>query len=179
MKTTKQKVKQIYDFIKSNCKVKKQNIELSPYFTVNATYNVYYDYGFEYEVIDEKYKFPKNFESTFRILTGENPESYADIDYSDYIDMNNINDTLEDLISEIGYDDSDTINSMSDYDTWTEYWVNYGEYFEEVKKPKIPPIKLTSQYDAIIDKKNQLVKVGCQDISIDKVREIIAEYDKN
>lgn len=42
----------------------------------------------------------------------------------------------------------------------------------ECKKPITKTIKLTSDYDAVVNKKAQTVTVGCQTIKFDKVEEI-------
>lgn len=181
--TTKDKVKKVYNFLKNNCKTYKKKIVLHPELEVNVEYDIYFADQFEYEIVTEKPKFSKNFKEVFKLYLGDHVENYsADIDYTDHTDphLEKLQDEFDDLIRDL--DDSIdpyVFNYFLDYKNWTECWENVREEFEEVESPKSPPIQLTSQYSAIIDKKNKLVKVGCQSIPIENVRKVIEEYDKH
>lgn len=186
--TTKDKVKKIYNFLKNNCKTYKKKIVLHPELEVTVEYSIYFYEQFQSEIITEKAKFSKTFKEVFELYMDGTVDEYSpDIDYTDHIDphLEKLQDEFDDLRRDLG----DNIDPYKfnyfldyyflDYKNWTECWENVREEFGEVESPKSPPIQLTSQYSAIIDKKNKLVKVGCQSIPIENVRKVIEEYDKH
>ena len=92
-------------------------------------------------------------------------EEYATEDYSDFP---NLNITKERIAA-----DCRTAWGNNTILLTTEEFI---EYCNNYKKELCITIRLTDKYDAIVDKKNKTVTVGCQVIPFDKVLEITALF---
>lgn len=185
MKTKdKAAVKKLFEAFKKAYKMQKKTIKVNNDITIKIEYDLTYssNYGWGYDILEYDAVFSKYLEKIFESVHVCSSYLYDNIDYEDYVDIEDLVSNIEQLI-----DDADVgeymewfENDRIVFNTWTDWWNVFSEETREEGTPKVTynRISLNDDYTAIIDKRNKAVKVGCQTISIDSVRELIKEYDK-
>ncbi len=92
--------------------------------------------------------------------------------------LSNLVDEAREMYDELvdaGADDGVYLDTLSiDYATFEDLWEDVVDNFKE----KHVKVNLNNEYDAIIEKDNVYVMVGCQKIHIDRIREVVEEYDE-
>jgi hypothetical protein len=173
----KKSVKAVFDYFRKVANRKyKTTFELIPSFQVSVEYFVYwYDSEFDFDVNDYKSKLSGDLAKLRKTLDYDFSEHILDdLDFSEYINLGEIQNKFDTLLSASGLDEDDMwIFEEEDETSFAEIW----DYLIKGEDNKSQRIYLNSEYDAVIDKKNKTVKVGCQTIPIENVRKIIEVYD--
>lgn len=187
MKTKdKAAVKKLFEAFKKAYKLQKKTIKINDDITIKIEYDLTYssNYGWEFEVSEYVVVLSKYLEKVFESVHVCSSCLYDNIDYEDYVDIQDLESNIEQLIDDADVDVGECMEwfeiDMIVSNTWTDWWKCFSKETQEEETPKVTynRITLNNEYTAIIDKRNKAVKVGCQTISIDSVRELIKEYDK-
>jgi hypothetical protein len=76
------------------------------------------------------------------------------------------------LVNADAHDSVDLDEISNNYATFEDLWEDVEENFGEEKVE----VNLNNEYDAVIEKGNVYVTVGCQSIHIDRIRAVVDEY---
>lgn len=180
MKTfNKEKAKAAFNAIKKiTSKTHKKVFELSPLLKTTVSYDVVWNEynGLDYEIDSEKIVCSKELKKLLEKLDVCAERLLEDYQYEDEINFQSDNVLINKLIEESGIDPA-WYGSYCDYNNFEEWYKDVLENEEESQTVKSNTIQLTRDYNAVVDKKKKVVKVGCQTIPIEKVEEILKIYN--
>lgn len=178
-------IKKLCDYaFKTMAKMQKQKIKLTPECEVTVTYSLYMDGDdLEYDTDGFTAKVSGSLKEFMKKIGHDQDDidnMFYDVDFSNYINLDNIKKELNALIkaANLSYEDDDDyaffLNFIGSYDFET-IWKGYESSIKDGKNQ----ITLNSSYTASIDKKKGVVRVGCQTFPIEKVRAIVELFDKS
>jgi len=186
MKTTKEiktAAKKYFDFYKKNfTKLNTVKMELAPGFVVTGKYffTPYGDIDFE----ELTYKASKETKALFEALNIDIEQQFWDVNLQDQVSLEPI-DTLDDLARELNeavFDGNDSADWQDyiDSDTELAYFYEVVEDFiiDADQKPESIRVTVSNDYSANVIKGQHYIQVGCQRVTIENIRNILAKYEE-
>ena len=175
----KEKAKAAFDAIKKiTSKANKKVIELSPLLKVTVSYDVVWDIydGLYLEMNSEKSTPTEELKKLLQKLDVRVEDLLQDYNFDKEIDLKSDGNLIDKLIKESGVVVGWYGNHYN-YNNFEQWWKVILEKEEKSKTIQSCTVVLNREYKAVVDKKNKVVKVGCQTISIDKVEQILKLYN--
>lgn len=175
---TKEQAKAIWDIYTAN--KKQQSVSFSPLVGVDVTLMYLYTfslrYGIDIELVDSKVKLSKelkkfsdNFGVDFEYFVHDIPLD-AHISKREFNALNRAFDKARNSFPEII---RNRVSQLDSYSSFEQFWNAIQEQVEELNAPAPTMVKLNLSYTAKVTKGSKDVRVGCQTIPIENIKELV------
>lgn len=179
-KDIKEKLKAFYDWQKANIGTYTDTFTPLDGVTLSITYSTclgYGDYDFTIEGVSAKVdKSYENILAAFGVDFDEvDPDSDMVVDtIAEYLSklVDEAYDMHQDLSDE-GVNEHTDIDELYTFASFEKLW----SYIDGALGDESEEFSINDEYTAVFDKGSKYVTVGCQDIEIDKIRELVEAYD--
>lgn len=183
---TKVQVTKAWNLYKENSNTKKTVIDRIPGVTITASY--YYDFSLRYshvdiEVDETDVKLSKAMKELDNYLGGYTLDELIgdNADPSDFVptkEYNAVQKAWSAFIALLPETTRRALGNLDEYSDVEAFWKAINDIQTGVKPAGPTTIKLTSDYDAIITKGRPNIRVGCQSIPIETLRQVLATVDE-
>lgn len=183
MKTVKENLKTLFDFIAANTKVKTFSTTPIKGFEVKIDYVYCFNpaWGTDYEILNIEVKISKELKTLEKFLNIDFTRTVEDGDLNDIIptkEFNNISDQFDKLRSVFDEHILDHVGDISEVKNFTECWKYVEKYLKEKENPSNIRVKINDDYTATAKRGDKNIKVGCQTIPIDSIKLLLNEIEK-
>ncbi len=175
---TKEQAKAIWDIYTAN--KKQQSVSFSPLAGVDVTLMYVYTfslrYGIESELVDsnvklsrELKKFSDKFDMGFEYLV----DSISLDEYIPKKEFNALDKAFDKARNSIPEIIRNRVSDLHNYSSFENFWKNIQGKVEVLNAPAPTMVKLNLSYTAEVAKGSNNVRVGCQTIPIENIKELV------